>query len=150
VAPPSRLPGTTNPWCASTNWTIQDLLRLTGRDTRAHVAPVSWDTKSIDAPPTVRNPVEPKNVGGDTPQPSEHADGTGRCCWVQVDPPSWVVKNPREPALQYSMIQPSLGVANTMPFLSQSVVSPPRLTPEPTRLGVRATRYHLLPPSVLR
>ena len=52
--------------------------------------------------------------------------------------------------VQYSVIQPSLGVANTMPFLSQSVVSPPRLTPEPTRLGVRATRDHLLPPSVLR
>ena len=35
----------------------------------------------------------------------------------------------QEPALQYSVIQPSRGVANTMPFLSQFVISPPRLTP---------------------
>ena len=36
-----------------------------------------WVTKRIDPPPTVRNPVEPKNVGGDTPQPSETRTGPG-------------------------------------------------------------------------
>src|SRR5262249_13669101 len=98
------------------------------------VAPASWVTSRPGAfPPCsmVRKPVLPKNCGAEM----KHAPGvrafagSGSAWGAQWAPLSWVTRSAPAREKQALVSQPSVGVANPIPVLSQAVGSPLGLAP---------------------
>jgi hypothetical protein len=72
--------------------------------------------------------VRPKKCGGEMRQPSgmQVSAGSGSAWGAQCAPPSWAASTASAREKQAPVSQPSVGVANVMPVLSQALGSVPR------------------------
>src|SRR6266498_2538030 len=90
----------------------------------------------------LRKPVPPKNCGGEGTQKSglQAPAGSGSAWGAQVTPPSWLASTAPARDKQALVSQPSAGVANAIPVLSQALGSVPRPVPAWFSRGLAAAR----------
>src|SRR6266536_1628039 len=100
----------------------------------------------------LRKPVPPKNCGGEGTQKSglQAPAGSGSAWGAQVTPPSWLASTAPARDKQALVSQPSAGVANAIPVLSQALGSVPRPVPAWFSRGLAAASSQCRPPSLVR
>src|SRR5690349_19406108 len=98
-----------------------------------------------------RNPVPPKNCGGEKKQgPGRQASaGTGSGWDAQCAPPSRVTRRASAREKQALVSQPLVLVAKPMLVLSQAAGSPLGLAPAWFHRGLAAVSDQVLPPSLV-
>src|SRR6266511_4698922 len=91
----------------------------------------------------LRKPVPPKNCGGEGTQKSglQAPAGSGSAWGAQVTPPSWLASTAPARDKQALVSQPSAGVANAIPVLSQALGSVPRPVPAWFSRGLRSEEH---------